>query len=384
MARTHLSNREILQDDAGGVVGGIAVAEYPRRDHSFGEIKRAGAILTGAIPADRASDPEIQQAFRVAHNWRMAHAYPMVIERIRLGRIARSGVVTAGRVKRMASIRAKLGRGSTDLRSMQDLGGCRAVMHDVAAVRSVVDRYRNEETASRMTWSRDYIESPKDDGYRGIHLILTFAAPDGREEYSGQRLEIQVRTLRQHVWATAIEAVGAMRNESLKAGQGDPGWLRLMALMGHYLALRDGLPLVGFDTHAALCREIAEMDRQLAASAYLAAAGDIVRMVSDRGAASHVFRLSVDAVEGRVRVERQTGFTFIGEGDFQEEGEQRQSVIVNVERLTDLPKAFPNFYLDLEDFRRALDDAVRHRSPAPAGHTPGGLDLSFLRGWRRR
>lgn len=218
----------------------IPMVDYPVRQFSFGAIERAGKLLSSNIPLERVDDEVVPDAFRTAHNWRMAHAYPMVAERMRLNHIAKGGFVTAGRVKRMTSVRKKLSQGSATLRGMQDLAGCRAVMATVADCYRVFDAYKGGASASEFHRARDYMADPKPDGYRGIHAILRFGGTGRSEPYAGQHLEVQIRTRLQHVWATAIEAIGAVRGEDLKAGQGDASWLRLMALMGDYLAVCDG------------------------------------------------------------------------------------------------------------------------------------------------
>lgn len=57
-------------------------------------------------------------------------------------------------------------------------------------------------------------------------------------------MEIQLRTLLQHSWATAVEAVGLLRREDLKGGRGDPDWLRLFQIMASEMAEDEGAPPV--------------------------------------------------------------------------------------------------------------------------------------------
>ncbi|MFC3628245.1 RelA/SpoT domain-containing protein [Paracoccus angustae] len=364
------------------------MTDYPVRQFSFGAIDRAGKLLATDIPLDRVNDEAVREAFKTAHNWRMAHAYPMVAERMRLNHIAKGGFVTAGRVKRMTSVRKKLKRGSATLRGMQDLAGCRAVMTSVADCYHVFEAYKNGASASEFHRSRDYMAEPKPDGYRGIHAILRFGGTGRSEPYIGQHLELQIRTRLQHIWATAIEAIGAVRGEDLKGGQGDASWLRLMALMGDYLAVCDGLPLPdGYQGTHGLCRQINEMDRSLNALVNLKMINEVIERASNAPSQSHVFRLSLDAVTGKLMVEVQRGFVLIGDEYMRQETEQQQSVVVNVNRVIDLKRAFPNYYLDLGAFIRHLAWAVQYRLVAPkmmvATPSLDNLDLSFLTKWKR-
>lgn len=82
------------------------------RQYSKKQIKTAGQLLVGEVQRS----PEVEEAFRIAHNWRLHHAYPMLRERLKLTRLVKPmGGITVGRLKRMSSIRKKLRRGSTKL-----------------------------------------------------------------------------------------------------------------------------------------------------------------------------------------------------------------------------------------------------------------------------
>ncbi|WP_145963441.1 hypothetical protein [Paracoccus mutanolyticus] len=56
---------------------GIPMADYPVAEYSKREIKDAGAALRERMPYTE----EAVRTFRVAHNWRMAHALPMIREK---------------------------------------------------------------------------------------------------------------------------------------------------------------------------------------------------------------------------------------------------------------------------------------------------------------
>lgn len=360
-----LQNRDCDVDDGLWITsGGIDVADYPKREFSFGEIKRAGKLLSGVISVDARISEDVLHAFRVAHNWRMAHALPMIIERSRLAFAAKGGVVTAGRVKRMASIRKKLQRTTISLRDMQDLGGCRAVMPGAKEVLAVVQRILGRDYRSGPVFVSDYLSHPKPDGYRGVHVVVEFGGVGRSEGHSGQRLEIQVRTRLQHSWSTAVEVVGALLNQDFKGGEGDPDWRRLMVLMSDYYALCDGLPLLDTSpqTHSRLCREIREIDDSIGALGFLTAVRDAMGRRVASPAASPLYMLSMDAVSREIRADRSSGILIGDDADFGEDGEQRQSVIVSVDRADDLRRAFPNFYLDVARFTTMLGRAVKQRS----------------------
>ncbi len=352
-----MSNRETVASMAPTAAPDETMPDYPKREFSKGAIRQAGRLLR----EDLAYTEEAVHAFRVAHNWRMAHAYPLVRERIRLSRLSEG--LTAGRIKRMDSIRKKLRRSSIGLEEMQDLAGIRAIMPDVASVRRVVSAYRTGRDAGDVRRIDDYISSPKRGGYRSVHLIKTFAEGGQGEGYRGQRVEIQVRTRLQHVWATAVEAVGAMRGEDLKAGSGDPRWLRLLELMSGHFAMVEGQPL-GPDMPEEQDRkeELRVLDGELSAVAGLALYRTAVHGVRPGGGKNFLIRL--DAARGEVTVVPQQWLFEGSEAYFHAppSGERNQVVLVTVDDAEALRRAYPNYFLDVGEFLTHLRDAMGTRS----------------------
>src|SRR3954453_15169180 len=110
---------------------------YPR-----GEVRRAGRtyIDPGATPEAR------EMALAVINNWRSSHSFPLNTLQVNLRNVSTQNdadPTTAQRIKRLPSIRHKLERiPGMKLSRMQDIGGGRAVLSSVDAVREVVEYYR--------------------------------------------------------------------------------------------------------------------------------------------------------------------------------------------------------------------------------------------------
>jgi putative GTP pyrophosphokinase len=64
----------------------------------------------------------------------------------------------------------------------------------------------------------DYILDPKPSGYRAIHLDAIYE--DRYSDNAPRRVELQLRTDRQHAWADHVEEVGRRMNIALKQGRG--------------------------------------------------------------------------------------------------------------------------------------------------------------------
>lgn len=126
------------------------------------------------------------------------------------------------RLKRMPSIIDKLKRfKEMQLNRMQDIGGVRIIVDDISDVYEIFDLIKTAKMHFRpLDKYHDYIQIPKTDGYRSLHQVFKYKSrvvPEMPE----LRFELQIRTKLQHVWATAVETLGIIENESFKTGKGD-------------------------------------------------------------------------------------------------------------------------------------------------------------------
>lgn len=163
------------------------------------------------------SPEEIRKARGVVDAYRSAHAEPLRAAYMGL----RSCLITEGlkfdlsrRMKRLPTIEDKLRRlPSMDLSSMQDIGGCRAVLNTQEEVQRVVDRFvanslkRNKQSDK----IRDYVVQPQDSGYRAVHIYT---------RYHGRRIEVQLRTGEQDSWAKIVESLTSNTGIDFKNGDG--------------------------------------------------------------------------------------------------------------------------------------------------------------------
>ena len=130
------------------------------------------------------------------------------------------------RLKRLDSIRRKIGRANTNftLGRLDDVVGVRVICQDLNTVRALSGRIQTSHTFYGL---RDYITAPAPTGYRGINHIMRFQQPITATIAVNVRFEIQVRTYLQHRWAVWSESHG----EATKLGVGvDEEHERLRAL----------------------------------------------------------------------------------------------------------------------------------------------------------
>ena len=233
--------------------------EIPK--YSKKEIKNAGkAIATPSI-----SNEERDIALEILNNWRSAHAYPLQVIASNL-RLRNPTAIVVQRLKRLESITGKLERYSTmDLYRMQDLGGCRVIVDSLDEVYAAISNYKNSRIRHILKREYDYIQKPKDSGYRSYHMVYQFHS-DKKETYNKNMLiEIQFRTKLQHTWATAVEMMGIYTKSQLKASIGDEDVLRFFVLVSSVFAKMEGTPIAPntIDDFNTLISEIREIDKKL-------------------------------------------------------------------------------------------------------------------------
>lgn len=204
-------------------------------------IDKAGRLIRDwlAKPNASTSDEEAQALWDM-FGWRDGFRYPLskVVNGLRSFvksesselRVPGAKLPVGQRLKREPQIAAKLQRyPAMKLSRMQDIGGCRAIMPGGAPeVAGVLARIQDRwDVVGKV---QDYVQNPQSTGYRAIHVNVM---------RDGRRIEIQLRTPRQHEWATAVERTGLRLRMPLKEGGGDPNLLRYFELAAYGLALEE-------------------------------------------------------------------------------------------------------------------------------------------------
>jgi ppGpp synthetase/RelA/SpoT-type nucleotidyltranferase len=177
------------------------------------QVDRAGDVLRAWMATGLLAGPAEQEASAVLSSYRTEFKDPL--KKVVMG--LRSAVGTEGaqivvseRLKRQPRIVGKLTRfPRMELTRMQDIGGCRAILDDVATVNAV--RRRIERQKSEIVKIDDYNVAPRSSGYRALHIVV-------RRE--GALVEIQLRTLSQQRWAMLVEDLDAAHRLNLKDEQG--------------------------------------------------------------------------------------------------------------------------------------------------------------------
>ncbi len=335
--------------------------------HTKGQVDRAGrTLVTTKVPL-----PDLLDAYSVINNWRSSHSFPLNTFQVTLRNRARQidgDALIAQRIKRLSSIEAKLVRfPKMNLSQMQDIGGCRSVVSNVAMVRAVVDLHRKSDVKHKLLRVDDYLTMPQPSGYRGVHLIYRYFS-DRSETYNGLQIEIQIRSVLQHAWATAVETVGTFLKQALKSSQGHSDWLRFFTVMGSVLAARERTSLVANTPtdRPALLTELRKWVRLLDVERRLQAYGDALRTLEDPSASTaHYFLLSLDpkadttTIHGFARGELEYATKQYLELERSLDATTgAEAVLVSVESIAALKRAYPNYFLDTRAFLNAVQRAL--------------------------
>ena len=355
--------------------------EWAKRGYDNSAVDEAGAVLADPKVTSEALD----SALIIVNNWRLSHAFPLNTFQSTLRRKATqidSESLTAQRLKRLRAIRHKLQKHTKNpitLSEMQDIGGCRAVLRTIAQVRELQEGYVKGDLKHKLIAPiDDYIAAPRFSGYRGVHLLYSYYS-DKTEFWNELKLEVQLRTQMQHAWATAVEIVGFFRQELLKSSEGNYAWKQFFKLMATEIAMRERSPLVpGLPTTKKDLRdELVRCVRHVDALTHLHAFGQglvDVQEMDIQGA--HWFLLELDTLNRRLKI---TGYRFdakaranldyaaverslLGSG-------QHDAVLVSVQSMADLKRAYTNYFLDLRKFTQIVEEAV-NGSHKVAGREP--------------
>ncbi len=307
---------------------------------------------------------ELTAALQVINNWRSCHSYPLNALQMSLRRRVRNmktAWLVAQRIKRLPAIQLKLRiNKGMQLSRMQDIGGCRAVVSTVRMVNHLVSTYQGSKSMKHeLVRITDYIEKPRPTGYRSVHLIYRHQS-ETHQEYNNLRIEMQIRSRLQHAWATAVETIGEFIGQALKSNLGEANWLRFFQLMSSAAPCPATPP-----RRADLIKELRHLTRTLRVEETLQTFGTLAeRRVGTAGAdlfliATNPARKTVDVTgfplrESEKAMERysDTERSFAGTAG-------AQVVLVSVDSLEKLRRAYPSYFLESRVFTKALKEALR-------------------------
>ena len=117
------------------------------------------------------------------------------------------------RIKRIESIISKLIRfPKMHINRAEDIAGCRCILSEEKQVYELYNRILKKKDQINIEIKgkvNDYIETPKESGYKSIHLNVVLKGDN-------KRIEIQLRSIEHHNWATLVEITDLLYGLKLK------------------------------------------------------------------------------------------------------------------------------------------------------------------------
>ena len=210
----------------------VSKSEIRRSGQRLRDFRISGQSLADLTQEDAAS---IDMSYDVVSDFRASFAQPLLSIRMSLQSFARTldmanDAFIAQRLKRLPRIIAKLERfPMMNVTTMGDIGGCRVVVPGLAALRTLEDHIV-KTWRGNIRSVRDYVINPKPDGYRAVHIEV---------ERSDRRIEVQLRTERQHTWADTVERFSRRSGVELKWGEGEAETNEFFRKLGEVIGYLD-------------------------------------------------------------------------------------------------------------------------------------------------
>lgn len=200
------------------------------------QVDKAGSVLRKLHSSGTTipSAAEVDAARALLREYRRGFQLPLTKANMGLRSCARTATRfdpgSSQRLKQPPRIIDKLLRKPTmRLSQMEDIGGCRCVVPDLATVHKIAGRVRR---TNRVIQEEDLNLADRATGYRALHLIV---------DYDDHRIEVQLRTERQHSWAEHVESLDDRLGSDLKDGNGpEELQIYLKTLSDAYASLDQG------------------------------------------------------------------------------------------------------------------------------------------------
>ncbi|MBA8887883.1 hypothetical protein FHW12_002097 [Dokdonella fugitiva] len=209
---------------------------------SKNQVRNAGKRIAAAQDIFAANEEDVE----VVDEWRKAHLTPLssIAMWLRKPSIDATGLAPAQRLKRRSTVLDKLIQGrASDASTMQDLGGCRLIFPNVQGLQDFRNYLETKTRAAHMLQHHrdkyDYIATPKQTGYRGVHYVYGYEpSSSSNAELKGLKIEVQLRTDVQHAWATSVEIADLVLGARTKFEDGTGRYGEFFRVASELLARR--------------------------------------------------------------------------------------------------------------------------------------------------
>lgn len=342
------------------------------RKYSKEQINRSGSYLAQK-DINLVDEIELDNHWEVFNYWRSLHAYVMNVIYVnlkrRVSKMDITSVIIAQRLKRAPSILSKLNRfPKMQLSRMQDIAGVRIIVKDIPDIYKVRDNIY-KQFPHDIYHEKNYINEPKSDGYRSLHI--TFKVDNlTKTEFNGLNVELQIRTKLQHQWATAVEIIGLYKKESYKSGLGDDKTREFLCLCSNLFAISENTPIdekYHNKNKNDLCKDLKKLNEELKVLDYLSGltvfADKQKQIIKNKKIEFCLILLKLD--ERRLNVspfdnieEAKKSYAIL-EKEIAKSKKNWDVVLISIDDIKALKKAYPNYYLDSKEFVQSVAGFIK-------------------------
>lgn len=307
----------------------------------------------------------------VLENWRAAHARVINVFQANLRkRCAPFGYPVGQRLKRRPTIIDKLSREpGMNLARMNDIAGCRVILPRISQLETFRDGLLKAQWRHKLTHEPnryDYVQSPKETGYRGIHLVYAFAPSSrGADPWRGLRIEIQLRTRAQHLWATGVEAGDLLTRGRAKFGEGGEAYRRYWQLASEIIArTKEGQPSYLADLSGKeIAQEFEALEDQLHIGRLLKSARRARPILKEDRTTILIYKGDQNnPLKAKTFIHLDEAIDYYGKME-KLLGDRADIVLVEANNVANLRKVFQNYFLKTTFFTRYLDEGVALLKP---------------------
>ena len=276
----------------------------------------------------------------------------------------RNRIIISQRLKRLPSIIGKLKRfPELRLSRMQDLAGARIILPNIKDTEEVANYLKNKVYKQKdknnflFVREKNYILEPKEDGYRSIHQIFKY---QGKKEsqLEGYQIELQIRTRLQHQWATSVEIIDSIKQQSLKTGGGDAYYrefFKLSSKLMEYIEFKKDI-----NELSDKIKRLSDLDKEFNILKTLSSLRVVTKELEGIKNKEYLI-LILDYKGNTVRYipvfeENISRDYLMYEQEYK--GENNNVVSVSVENLKNLKKAYPNYFLDAREFVTTIEKYI--------------------------
>jgi len=276
----------------------------------------------------------------------------------------RNRIIISQRLKRLPSIIEKLKRfPELRLSRMQDLAGARIILPNIKDTEEVANYLKNKVYKQKdknnflFVREKNYILEPKEDGYRSIHQIFKY---QGKKEsqLEGYQIELQIRTRLQHQWATSVEIIDSIKQQSLKTGGGDAYYrefFKLSSKLMEYIEFKKDMNEISDKI-----KRLSDLDKEFNILKTLSSLRVVTKELEGIKSKEYLI-LILDYKGNTVRYipvfeENISRDYLMYEQEYK--GENNNVVSVSVENLKNLKKAYPNYFLDAREFVTTIEKYI--------------------------